>query len=125
MRQSLLLIAAVGLLVGCGTLFTSVVTLRDVVNAAMSSYADEQVAGHTTAKMDAQVKAAYEKTQRAAGVAKDALTAYKAGGDQQSYLNALAAARVAIGELVDLIVPLVTPQKATHLKTLQTKAQAP
>jgi hypothetical protein len=125
MKRSLPLLLFIAFIVGCGTVFTTFVTLKDVVDVAMADYMDEQVAGHTTPQMDATVRIAYERTQRAAAGAKAALVAYKAGGDQQSYLNALAAARVAVGELVDLIVPLVTQQKAASLKVLQSKAQAP
>lgn len=119
------LFAALLLLAGCQSLFTGIVTFRDVRDAALKDWAEASHAGQTTPAIDAKVIAADAKVQQAAKVLQDALIAYKANGDAGTYEAALMAMRGAIGDLVDLVVPLVTPAKATSLKTLQAKASKP
>lgn len=122
MKTRLLLLPVLVLLFGCQGLWNSVVTFKDVTDAAMKDWAEASVTGKTTPAMDTAVKAAYANVQKAAGIAADALTAYKAGGSQNSYINALAAVRLAVGNLIDLITPSITPQKATALQTMLKKA---
>ena len=117
-------IIALGLLVGCTTLYTGVVTITSVVDAAMKDWAQLSTAGKTTSTIDAAVTKAHDEYRKAAGVAQTALLAYKAGGSQADYLNALSAVRAAAGGLVDLIVPLVVPSEGSNLKTKLTKASA-
>ncbi len=112
------------LILGCSSLYTGVVTITSVVDAAMKDWAQMSAAGKTTPSVDAAVTKAHDEYRKFAGVAQNALIAYKAGGSQSDYLNALAAVRGAANGLIDLIVPLVTPSQGATLKTNITKASA-
>lgn len=115
---------AVLLLVGCTSLYTGVVTFTSVVDAGMKNWAALAVKGQTGAKVDAAVAFAHDKYRASAAIAQTALVAYKAGGNQQDWLNALAAVKTAAGDLINLIVPLLTPSQATTLTTQLNKAVA-
>ena len=116
--STLLLVVAVG----CSSLYTGVVTLTSVVDSAMKNWASLSVAGKSTPQIDTAVMTAHGKYRQAASVAQTALIAYKNGGNQQDYLNALVAVRSAAGGLVDLIVPLLTPSQASTLQSNLSKA---
>ncbi len=109
--------------IGCQSLYDSAVTLTQVENIAMSEYSDLSKAGKTTPKMDATVRAAHTRFKQAATVTADALEAYKTSGDNGKYLAALRAARTAATEVIDLIVPLLTPAQGSKIQTDLTKAQ--
>lgn len=83
------------------------------------------VAGKTTLDLDTKVIKAHDQYRLACGVAKRALTAYKAGGDQAAYLSALQAAKIAADGLFNIIYPLLTVEKADALKGQLVKANAP
>jgi hypothetical protein len=117
------IIALLALLVaGCGTFYTGIVTLTGVVDSGMKEWAHLSNAGKTTPAIDASVKKAHATYQQACGVAKVALQQYKAGGSQANYVNALETAKVAAAGLFDVIVPLLTVDKADSLKTRLAKA---
>jgi len=126
MRKILPSLALVLLLVGCTSLYQSVLTITSVVDQAMKNWAALSVAGKTSPAVDAKVKAAHEVYRQAAGVTQQALVAYKASGDQTQYVAALNAAKAAAQGVIDLIVPLLEPAVGTQLlnnlanaKTLQ------
>jgi hypothetical protein len=123
MKQTLLLIPLL-LVLACSSIYTGVVTITSVVDAAMKNWAQLSVAGKTSPAVDAAVTKAHDQYRKAAGVAQTALLAYKAGGNQADYLNALAAVRTTADGLVDLIVPLLTPSQGANLKIKLTKASA-
>lgn len=108
---------------GCTTLYRGVVTMSDVVDKAMTAWADLSVKGATTPAVDARVKAAHAQYQKSAAVARDALIAYKQGGDKATYEQALAAAQVAMNGVVNIILPLLTPDKADTLRAQASKAK--
>lgn len=101
--------------VGCAGLFQGVVTVTTVVDSAMKSWATLSVDGMTTAQLDAQVKAAHLKYRQAAAVCQDALVAYKTSGNQQDYIKALEAAKVAATGVLDIITPLLSFSKGEGL----------
>lgn len=120
--KRILPLLAVLLMVGCTSLYTGIVTFTSVVDAAMKDWASLSAKGQTSPKVDAAVTAAHDKYRAAAGVAQTALIAYKAGGNQQDWLNALAAVKASAGDLINMIVPLVTPSRAATLTTQLSKA---
>lgn len=95
-------------LVGCSTFYQSVITITTVVDSAMKNWAALSVAGKTSPALDAQVTAAHDRYRAAAGVARNALIAYKNDGNQNSYVAALNAAKVAAQGVLDLITPLLS-----------------
>lgn len=120
---NLLSILLILIVVGCSSLYTGVVTITSVVDSAMKEWASLSVAGKTNPGIDNQVIAAHNKYREAAGLAQTALMAYKAGGNQADYQNALAAVRVAASGLLDFITPLLTPSKAQTLHNNFDKAK--
>jgi hypothetical protein len=105
------------LAVSCASIFSGVVTITTVVDTAMKSWADLSVKGLTTEAVDTKVKQVHEKYRASCAVAQTALVAYKASGDPTSYNAAVAAAKQAANQLVDLIVPLLSASNGTDLKT--------
>lgn len=116
----LLLLAFV---VGCGSLYTGVVTITKVVDTTMKAYADLVHQGLVSAPVQQQVRSAYGKYQVAAAVAEDALKAYKAGASATSYQQALQTARDAAQSILDLIIPLLTPSKGSAIQAQFAKAR--
>ncbi len=112
------------LLLGCASLYTGVVTITSVVDAAMKDWAALSVAGKTNPAIDKAVTQAHDKYRQSAAVAQTALMTYKTTGNQSDYLNALAAVRAAADGLINLVVPLVTPNEASTLSNNLKKASA-
>lgn len=110
------------LIVGCGSLYTGIVTFRDVRDVALKDWAEASHSGLTTPAIDKAVIDADAKVQQAAKALENALTTYKANGDKATYQAALLAMRSAISDLVSLITPVLAPAKASQLQTLQAKA---
>ncbi len=123
--KNLFPILALALLTACSTLYDSAVTTTHVVDMAMRDWSSLSVAGKTTPQIDAGVIAAHRRYQQACAVARDALITYKAGGDQAAYQNAFEAARVAMNAVLDIILPLLTPEKAVALQSQIGKAVLP
>lgn len=109
-------------LVGCTTVYSGVVSLTGVVDTAMKAWAELSVKGATSPAIDARVVAAHNQYRQYAASAEAALQAYKENGDPGSYTAALAAAKSAANSLIDIIVPLLLPQKAASLKADLAKA---
>lgn len=112
----ILSILALLFLVGCTTLFTSVVTITTVVDTTMKAWADLSVHGKTSPAIDAKVKAAHDKYRASCSIAQNALFAYKASGDPTQYNAAVLAVKTAAQELLNLITPLLTQMKAEDLQ---------
>jgi hypothetical protein len=66
--------------------------------------------------MDVQIGRANERYRASAAVAATALVAYKNGGSQMAYVNALIAVRASLDGLVNLIAPLIESNQAVALK---------
>lgn len=122
MKRTLLTIPLLLFLVACASLYTGVVTMTSVVDAAMKDWASLSVAGKTSAAIDARVKATHDQYRQAAAATQVALITYKQSGDQGPYIAALNSARVIAQQLIDLIVPLVTTSEGNALKTNLAKA---
>lgn len=118
----ILAIAAL-LLCSCSTLFRSVVTTTEVVSDAITAWADLSVAGKTTPPLDARVRLAHGEYQKACAVARDALKAYRDTGDKTKYEQALAAVSVAMNGVLDIVLPLLTPDQSVTLKAKAVKAK--
>jgi hypothetical protein len=125
-RKSIIpVLLAVAFLVGCSTLYTGVVSITSVVDTATTEWSNLSIAGKTTPEFDALVIKAHDKYRVSCGIAKRALVVYKSGGDQANYLTALEAAKVAADGLLDIIYPLLSPDKADALKGQLAKANTP
>jgi hypothetical protein len=124
MKRLLALLISAALL-GCSTVYTPVVTLTQVADAAMKDWASASARGQTTADLDKRVIAVHDNYRLAAGIASDFLKQYKATGNQADYLKALEVARTAVDNLVSILAPILTPAKAVSLKTQLATASAP
>lgn len=120
--QTLAAAFAIAFLVGCSTLYTTTVTITQVVDSAMKDWAQMSASGKSTAAIDAAVIKAHNHYRGACAVAQTALLNYKASGNNADYISALVAVRSSVDGLFDLITPLLTPAKATNLKTQLAKA---
>jgi hypothetical protein len=114
---------AILMIVGCASLYQSVITITSVVDSAMKDWASLSAAGKTSAAIDAKVTIAHNTYRSAAGTAQAALVAYKSSGDQTQYVAALNAAKVAAQGLIDLIVPLLDPSTGNTLSNNLSKAK--
>ena len=112
---NLLLILPILVVFGCSTFYQSVITMTSVTESAMKQWAALSVAGKTSPAIDAKVSAANAVYRQAAANAQAALIAYRANGDQGTYVAALNAAKVAAQAILDLITPLLEPKAANTL----------
>src|SRR2546421_6235895 len=110
--------------IGCQTLYTTTITLTQVVDSATREYAHAYNSGLVPAETASKVAVAYEAYRKAAGVAHDALVAYKQTGAGDTS-NAIQTAKQAASQLIDLVVPFLTAEKASQIKTQLSKANAP
>jgi len=120
--QNLAVAFAVAFLIGCTTLYTTTVTITQVVDSGMKSWAQMSAAGKSTAAIDAAVIKAHNQYRGACAVAQTALINYKASGNNADYVAAIVAVRSSVDGLFNLITPLLTPAKATTLKSQLAKA---
>jgi len=111
-------------LVSCQGLYTGTVTLTQVVDSATREYAHAYNSGLVPAETASKVAVAYEAYRKAAGVARDALVAYKQTGAGDTS-NAVQTAKQAASQFIDLIVPFLTTEKASQVKTQLSKANVP
>ena len=81
-------------LIGCQSLYTGTVTLTKVVDSAAKEYAKLYNDGLVPPDVSAKVSSAFANYQKSAGVAHDALVAYKLGQTSDTR-TAIEAARVA------------------------------
>lgn len=117
---------ALACLCGCATLFESTVSLTEVVDVAMTTWATESVSGRTTHDVDDKVKKAHAEYRRTAGIALEALEAYRVGGGSGGeYKAALQAARAAVFSLLDILTPVLTKPTKTALEARAQKASLP
>lgn len=89
------------------------------VDTLMTTWADASVAGRTNPDLDARVTAANGEYRRQMSATKLVIESYRSGAATQDQvtaaLSAVAANKAAI---LNLIIPLVTPAKATELRGL-------
>jgi hypothetical protein len=104
------------LFIGCGTLYTGTVTFTQIADDTQKQLAQLWVQGKITPEMDVQIGRANERYRASAAVAATALVAYKNGGSQMAYVNALIAVRASLDGLVNLIAPLIESNQAVALK---------
>lgn len=104
------------LMVGCTSIWQGTVTLTATVDSASKEYAKLFNQGLVTPSVDAQVTQAHAVYQAASSAAAAALRAYKLSGDVSQYNQAFAEALRAAQEFINLIVPLLTPDKAVTIK---------
>ncbi len=120
-RLPILALFALVLVAGCQTLFTGTITLTGIVDDASKEYASAFNKGLVPADVAQKAAATHLEYRRAAGIAADALTAYKLG-QTADVKGTLEAARVAASHFIDVLVPLLTKQKAATLKMQVQKA---
>lgn len=119
-----LLALFLALAIGCQTLYTGTVTLTKVVESAAREYAALFNDGLVPPEIAVKASLAHQEWRKAAGLAADALEAYKAGKTADTKA-ALEAARLAASHFIDVLVPLLTKQRAAQLRAQVQKAEAP
>jgi hypothetical protein len=121
MKNLFIVIAAV-LLLGCGTLWNHVITLTEVRDSAMKELAALSAKGQISPETDARIAKADLVYRQAAEVAQKALIAYKASGNASDYTAALQAARLAVSGVIDILTPLIAPDKSAIFRANLVKA---
>lgn len=122
-NRAIPIVLLLAFLVGCTTVYTGIVTLTQVVDTSMKAWSDIVHQGKATPALETKVKQGYTTYQGACDTAANALIAYKLSGDPTQYQAAVAAAQAAATALVETITPLLTPSKATTIKTQLSKAK--
>ncbi len=112
------------LLAACHGFYTGIVSLAATVDLAAKAYAHCFNAGLVPPDVAAKVQERYANYQRCAGVARDALVAFKASGDPAQKALAFATATQAASEFVALVIPLIAPTDAATIKAQLAKANA-
>jgi len=110
--------------VACRSIFQGVVTLTSVVDSASKDYARLYNAGLVTPKMATNASIAHLEYRKSAGVARRVFEAVKAGQTADTH-TALEAARTAANNFIDVIFPILPPERGTELRAKVGKAVAP
>jgi hypothetical protein len=118
-------IAVCALLLGCSTLFTSVVTVTEVVDSAMKNWAQASKARQTTPEFNTQVIKLHDNYRLAAAAAQLSLKTYKNTNNASDLVAALAAAKDGAIPLVDFIVQILSAPVAAELQANLSKATTP
>jgi hypothetical protein len=111
-------------LVGCQTLFTGAITLTATVEEAARDYARAFNQGLVPPDVATKASVAHAEFRKAAGLAADALEAYKASGTGDAKA-AFAAAQTAAFHFVDVIYGLLSKHRVAELRAQIQKASAP
>lgn len=111
-------------LAGCASLYQGVVSLTSVVDSAAKDYAALYNQGLVPADVATKASAAHLEYRKAAGVARRAFEAVKAGQTADTK-TALEAARTAANHFVDVLFPILPPARAETLRASIAKAGAP
>ncbi len=120
--RTLLMIPLIVLAIGCQSIYTGTVALTKAVEDATREYAQMYNASLIPPDVAAKVSVAHAEYRKAAGVAADALEAYKAGKTVDTKA-ALTAAKVAADHFIDLLVGLLSKEKVMMYRTQVQKAQ--
>lgn len=121
--KKLLTFVLVGLVAGCTTLYTTVVTLTQLRKDILNEYGELYRAGLISSETDYKVFKADELFREAAAAMEVTLVAYKAGtATDADVQKKLAAVKAALGQILVLIEPLVV--KSTAAKFNQQLATA-
>lgn len=118
------MLAMAVMLTACASLYTATCTITSVVDAGMRDWAQMSVAGKTSPAIDAAVIRAHDTYREACLVARDALVAYKASGEETQYVAALTAVRAAATGIFQIITPLMSQTQAANLNSQLSKATA-
>ena len=120
-----LTLAVCALLLGCTTLYTSVVTVTEVVDSAMKQWAQANKERRTTPEFNAQVIKLHDQYRAAAAVAQLSLKAYKETANAADLVTALQAAKEGAIPLVNLIIDILKPAESNQLQDNLAKAVRP
>lgn len=110
------LLLLLAFLIGCSTVYTGTVTLTQIADDTQKQLAQLWVQGKISPQMDEKIGKANADYRAAASTAQSALIAYKNGGSQVPYVNALIAVRASLDSLVNLITPLISTKDVVTLK---------
>lgn len=117
MKKYLALGLVAALIVGCGTVFTGIVTITKVRDNAMKELAQLNKQGLISADTDKKIAAADLAYRQAAEVTVKALEASKATGDTTAYIQALATTKAAVMGILDILMPMISQDKAVQYQT--------
>jgi|SRR5439155_25122609 len=118
-------LCAMWLACSCAGLYRATISLTAIVDDAAKQYAHAYNQGLVPPDVAVKVGAAHLTYRHAAGVAHDALVAYKLSGDAKDFNAALDAAKIAADSFVSALIPVIAPDKAAQLKTQIKSAAKP
>jgi Na+-translocating ferredoxin:NAD+ oxidoreductase RnfG subunit len=120
-----IILAICALLVSCTTLYTSVITVTEVVDSGMKQWAQANKARQTTPEFNLQVVRLHDNYRAAAAAAQFSLKAYQASGNATMLVTALQQAKDGAAPLIQFIVTILLPPQADALTTQLAKATKP
>ncbi len=111
---------------GCAGVYRGTITLTAAVDSAAQEYATiyKYKTVPVSEETHSKVLSAHARYQQFAGVAYDALLAYKLSGDATQYQQAFEAARSAGLAFANLVIPFFTKSKAESTINSITNAKA-
>jgi hypothetical protein len=112
-------LALVGLIIlcGCQTLYTNIVTITQVRKSAITEMASLYKKGLVSPETDKKFEAIDEEFIKASNVAEQALIAYKEGLTFEKPDGKILAVKVIVGQLLDVITPMLLEKEAKKLNT--------
>jgi phosphoenolpyruvate synthase/pyruvate phosphate dikinase len=114
MKTALAIITLI-ILCGCQTFYTNIVTITQVRKSAITEMASLYKKGLVSPETDKKFEAIDEEYIRAANIAEHALIAYKEGLAAENPEAKILAVKVIVGQLLDVITPMLLEKNAKKL----------
>lgn len=121
MKTALTLIVVI-MLCGCQTFYSNVVTITQVRKSAITEMASLYKKGLVSPETDAKFEAIDEEFIKAAAIAENALVAYKEGLTTEKPNGKVLAVKVIVGQLLDIVTPMLLEKDSNKLNTDLSKA---
>lgn len=120
-----LALAVCFLLAGCTSLNKTAITVSQVEDSLMKSWAKAHNDRLTNPALDAKVIAAHGKFLDAKALALAAYRGYEAGGDKTVAEQALAVLAATVPPLIDLLTPILSPAQTENARQTLSVATKP
>jgi len=118
MKKILALTAAM-LLVGCTTLYNSVVTITEVRKSTLTELGTFYRLGLISPETDAKIEKADQQFLKAASVLELSLTAYKSGQDVTNKAELIKAVKAPVFELINILATYSVEAATKNNKNLE------
>jgi hypothetical protein len=121
MKTTLAIITLI-ILCGCQTFNSSIVTITQVRKSAITEMAALYKKGLVSPETDAKFEAIDEEFIKGANIAEHAIIAYKEGLTTEKPNGKVLAVKVIVGQMLDIITPMLVARDGNKLNTDLSKA---